>query len=62
MRTARELTQTFDMNTTIKSDRRRVVITGMGAMTPLGESVSEFWQGLVDGQSGIDQMQITDPT
>ncbi len=33
---------------------RRVVITGMGAITPLGNSVSEFWQGCVDGRSGID--------
>ncbi len=33
---------------------RRVVITGMGAVTPLGNSVSEFWQACVDGKSGID--------
>ena len=42
--------------------RPRVVITGMGAMSPLGESVTEFWQGLVEGRSGIDRMTITDPT
>lgn len=35
-------------------DSRRVVITGMGALTPLGNSVSEFWQACVDGRSGID--------
>ena len=33
--------------------RRRVVITGMGAITPLGNSVSEFWQGCLEGRSGI---------
>ncbi|MHC4481900.1 MAG: beta-ketoacyl-[acyl-carrier-protein] synthase family protein, partial [Planctomycetota bacterium] len=33
---------------------RRVVITGMGAVTPLGNSVPEFWQACVDGRSGID--------
>lgn len=33
--------------------RRRVVITGMGAITPLGNSVDEFWKGLIDGRSGI---------
>lgn len=33
---------------------RRVVITGMGAVTPLGNCVSEFWQACVDGRSGID--------
>ncbi len=32
----------------------RVVITGMGAITPLGNSVSEFWQACVEGKSGID--------
>lgn len=34
-------------------DKRRVVITGMGAVTPLGLSVDETWQGLVAGRSGI---------
>jgi len=36
-----------------KKERRRVVITGMGAITPLGLTVDEFWQGLVEGRSGI---------
>jgi len=31
---------------------KRVVITGMGAITPLGNSVSEFWKNIVDGKSG----------
>ena len=34
-------------------DRKRVVITGMGAVTVLGSSVPQYWQGLVDGKSGI---------
>lgn len=33
---------------------RRVVITGMGAVTPLGNSVKDFWQGLLKGRSGVD--------
>lgn len=33
---------------------RRVVITGMGAIAPSGNSVPEFWQACVDGRSGID--------
>ena len=45
-----------------RPQRPRVVVTGMGAMSPLGESVAEFWQGLVDGRSGIDRMKITDAT
>lgn len=32
---------------------RRVVITGMGAITPLGLTVAEFWDGLVAGRSGV---------
>ena len=32
---------------------RRVVITGLGAITPLGCSVAEYWNGLIAGRSGI---------
>ena len=31
---------------------RRVVITGLGALTPIGNNLSEFWQGLINGNSG----------
>ncbi|MBK6643862.1 MAG: beta-ketoacyl-ACP synthase II [Bacteroidia bacterium] len=31
---------------------KRVVVTGLGALTPLGNTVSEFWNGLVNGVSG----------
>lgn len=31
----------------------RVVITGMGAITPIGNSVAEFWQGMLAGRSGV---------
>ena len=33
---------------------KRVVITGMGAITPLGNSVDEFWKNIVAGKSGVD--------
>ena len=33
---------------------RRVVVTGMGAITPLGKNIQEFWTALVNGVSGID--------
>ena len=46
----------------VKSDPVRVVITGMGAMTPLGESPDEFWGNLVAGKSGIGPMTLCDPT
>lgn len=32
---------------------RRVVITGMGALTPIGNSVEAYWQGLRDGRGGV---------
>ncbi len=34
-------------------ERRRVVVTGLGALTPLGNTADEFWTGLVQGRSGI---------
>lgn len=43
-------------------ERRRVVITGMGAVTPLGQSVAEFWDNLVAGRSGIAAMTLCDTT
>jgi 3-oxoacyl-[acyl-carrier-protein] synthase II len=42
--------------------RPRVVVTGMGAMTPLGESVEAFWEGLTAGRSGIGPMTEADAT
>jgi 3-oxoacyl-[acyl-carrier-protein] synthase II len=33
---------------------KRVVVTGLGALTPLGNTVGEYWQGLTDGVSGCD--------
>jgi len=33
---------------------KRVVVTGLGAITPLGKSLSEYWQGLADGVNGCD--------
>lgn len=43
-------------------DRKRVVITGMGAMTPLGQTPEMFWDNLVAGKSGIGPMTLCDPT
>lgn len=39
---------------------KRVVVTGLSAITPLGENVDEFWQGLVKGQSGIARISLFD--
>lgn len=41
--------------------RRRVVVTGIGAVTPLGTGVDRFWAHLVKGISGIDRIKGFDP-
>ena len=46
----------------MKNATTRVVITGMGAMTPLGESIDEYWTSLVKGRSGIGPMTLCDPS
>ena len=38
--------------------KRRVVVTGMGAITPIGNSVEEFWTGIKAGQVGIGEITI----
>lgn len=43
-------------------DRRRVVITGMGVVSPLGNSVEELWGGLVAGRSGIGPITLCNST
>jgi 3-oxoacyl-[acyl-carrier-protein] synthase II len=41
---------------------RRVVITGMGVISPLGHVVEEFWQNLLAGKSGVDRITRFDAT
>lgn len=41
---------------------KRVVVTGLGALTPLGKTVAEYWQGLQDGVSGCDLIKQFDCT
>ncbi|RYG35286.1 beta-ketoacyl-[acyl-carrier-protein] synthase II [bacterium] len=40
----------------------RVVVTGAGAVTPVGKTVEEFWTNLRNGQSGIDRVTLVDPS
>lgn len=42
--------------------KRRVVVTGMGAITPIGNSVEEFWEGVKAGTVGIDEITKFDTT
>src|SRR5205085_4724930 len=39
---------------------KRVVVTGMGALTPLGNTVSDYWNGLINGVSGADMITLFD--
>lgn len=41
---------------------KRVVVTGLGAITPLGKSVPEYWDGLINGVSGADNITQFDTT
>ena len=39
---------------------RRVVITGIGALTPVGKSAPDFWNGLLSGESGAKNVERFD--
>ncbi len=41
---------------------RRVVVTGMGAVTPIGNNVADFWDGLINGKNGIGPITLFDTT
>jgi 3-oxoacyl-[acyl-carrier-protein] synthase II len=41
-------------------DKRRVVVTGLGAVTPLGNNVPEFWRRVVAGESGVGPITVFD--
>lgn len=41
---------------------RRVVVTGVGAVTPLGNDAPSTWQGLAEGRSGVGQLTTIDTT
>ena len=44
----------------MRSDRRRVVVTGIGAMTPLGLDVESSWAGALKGASGVGPITLFD--
>jgi len=41
---------------------RRVVVTGLGALTPIGNTLSTYWEGLLSGTSGAAPITYFDPT
>ena len=44
-----------------KGSNNRVVVTGMGVVSPLGCDLGSMWAGLIDGKSGVDRISLFDP-
>ena len=44
------------------TSERRVVVTGLGAVTSIGHDVPSFWSGLIAGKIGVDRVTLFDPT
>lgn len=42
--------------------KRRVVVTGLGCISPVGNNVDEFWSSLNEGKSGVETITVFDPT
>jgi 3-oxoacyl-[acyl-carrier-protein] synthase II len=43
-------------------DKRRVVVTGLGVLSPVGSGTAKFWNALIEGKSGIGPITHFDPT
>lgn len=50
------------MSASALTNRRRVVITGMGAVTPFGIGMDRFWDGLIEGRCGLSRNTLFDTT
>jgi 3-oxoacyl-[acyl-carrier-protein] synthase II len=42
------------------SELKRVVVTGLGAITPIGNTLAEYWQGLISARNGIGPITLFD--
>lgn len=42
--------------------KRRVVVTGLGVISPVGNSLDKFWKSLLEGKSGVRRLTCFDPT
>ena len=42
--------------------KRRVVVTGLGTISPIGNTIEEFWKSLLEGKSGVKRLTCFDPT
>ncbi len=43
-------------------NKRRVVVTGLGAISPIGCTIEELWKSLLEGKSGVKRLTCFDPT
>jgi 3-oxoacyl-[acyl-carrier-protein] synthase II len=43
------------------SKNRRVVVTGLGVVSPVGNTVHDFWKSILEGRSGVKRLQAFDP-
>ncbi|MCT7985367.1 beta-ketoacyl-ACP synthase II [Laspinema sp. A4] len=43
-------------------ERKRVVVTGLGAVTPIGNTLQDYWEGLLSGRNGIGPITLFDPS
>lgn len=43
-------------------EQKRVVVTGLGAITPIGNNLAEYWEGLLTGRNGIGPITLFDPS
>jgi 3-oxoacyl-[acyl-carrier-protein] synthase II len=44
-----------------RDEDQRIVVTGMGLLTPLGIGIDPFWAGLIEGRSGVGPITLCDP-
>ncbi|MDJ0509001.1 MAG: beta-ketoacyl-ACP synthase II [Crocosphaera sp.] len=44
------------------SQLKRVVVTGLGAITPIGNTLADYWEGLLSGKSGVAEITHFDPS
>ena len=56
------MTDRWQRPSSAERGERRVVVTGMGAITPIGNDVPSYWASLVAGRSGIDCITSFDPS
>lgn len=48
------------MTSRFLAQRKQVVVTGLGAITPIGNTLAEYWSGLLSGRNGIGQITLFD--